>query len=173
MTPSIPHPSIRFHLAALALPFFIATSALAEPAPSCKPVVAALDKVFSIDHAETTVTNAQSAERLQVGGVAYLNVRGKWSRSPLTPTDSLQTIHTYQHDAKVYDCRALSDATVDGVPAQVYSIHIEHDDAISDVKLSLSKETGLPLSTVQDIRNDEGKRHTTTTFRYEGLKAPT
>jgi hypothetical protein len=158
---------------ALATALFGATApAIAEPAAACRPVLDGLAKYFTVDHAETWTTGNLTGERVQKDGVAYLQTRGKWTKSPITPQDSAQLIRQVANSARSYACTAQSDTTLDGTPAAVWKLHIDDFDSVSDIVLTVSKATGLPLLTVQDTENDESKRHTVTRFRYDDIKAP-
>jgi hypothetical protein len=168
------HPCASFlarALVAAALVGFVFPAA-AAPDPACKPILDGLVKYFTVDHAETWTTEKQSGERLQKSGVAYLKTRGKWTKSPITPEDSARLIRQVANSAKSYGCKAGSDTTIDGTPAAVWKLHIDDFDSVSDIVLTVSKATGLPLLTVQDTENDESKRHTVTRFRYDGIHAP-
>jgi len=65
-------------------------------------------------------------------------------------------------------CEAAGDEAVNGKPAAVYTAHIENQGEVSDNKLWVSKDTGLPLKT--EARMQEGT--ITQTFSYDGVVAP-
>ena len=149
-------------------------AAAAEISPACKPVLDAELRVTTTPHHTVSTESGRKTvgEAITADGVDYIKIRDKWMKSPLTPQDNVERQRQNIKDATSYTCTRLPDDSVDGVPAFVYKVHSETPDVGSaDAQIWLSKATGLPLRTEEDL--DTGvKRHISIKYDYANIKAP-
>jgi hypothetical protein len=148
---------------------------------ACKPLIDANTKEISSRHhayqTETDPSNgakAMTSETIYTGTQSFLLYKGKWMKSGMTPQDNIAQMQENLRNAKVYECRKLPDASVDGVATTVYSAHSENDMAKTDTQLWVDKSTGLILREETDIYADEGggKRHISMKFDYANVQSP-
>ncbi len=146
----------------------------------CQPTYDAMSKVMSTPtHIYTTMTGVRNnagkhtVEIIYVGGATYVNVGGKWSRSPMTPQQVTQK-EEENHKASKTTCQYLRDEVVDGEAAAVYSTHSERakPDVKSDGQIWISKSKGLPLKNEIDITSDGSTNHHSTRYEYANVQAP-
>jgi hypothetical protein len=151
-----------------------ATPAVAQILPVCKPVLDAEIKVATTPHhaVSTQTGSATPGETITVDGANYVKLRGTWRKSPMTPQENVEREQQNIKDAKVYSCTVLPADSVDGAPAVVYKVHSETPDVGSaDATIWLSKATGLPLRTEEDIDTGQ-KQHVSIKYDYANIKAP-
>ena len=151
-----------------------AAPAIAQISPVCKPVSEAGIKVTTTPHhAVSTESDSKTvSETITADGAIYVKIRDKWTRSRMTPQDSVAQEQENIKNVKVYTCTRLPDDSVDGVPAFVYKAHSETPDVgTSDAQIWLSKATGLPLRTEDDF-NTGTTRHISVKYDYANIKAP-
>ena len=147
-----------------------ATSAAAQVnSPACKVPSDAMTKVITIDHATSADMNGKSTKTITAGGVNYVQINGAWVKSQMNAQDSLKQVLENFKNATAYTCRQLADETVAGEAAGVYTIHEENPYTKGDSKLWISKKTGLPLKTEEDLA---GVGHIAVAYSYTNIKAP-
>lgn len=157
------------------LPFTICLLSLAAPAaaqvasPACKTPTDAITKVITIDHAASSDMNGKATKTITVGGVNYVEVNGRWTQSRMTAQDSLKQVQENLKNAKTYTCKQLADETVAGEAASVFTVHEENENVKADSKVWVSKKSGLPLKTEEDLA---GLGHIAVAYSYTGIKAP-
>lgn len=145
------------------------TPALAQTPAACKPVSAAMTKLLTTDHANVSTSRGITSQGITAGGVNYIQVRGVWRKSPMSPQDMLKQEEENIRNAKNYTCKALADEVVDGAPASVYTTHSESDAGVADAKVWISKSSGLPLKTEEDL---ETLGHVSIVYSYTNIHAP-
>ena len=122
----------------------------ATPAPdsACQAVIDASEKIFTMPlHFYFTRTGADgkttTMEDIFVDGVAYVPIRGKWLRMPVSSMDTKDLVQLSLEAAKKLSCHALRDESVNGESATVYSVHSEDNRGIHDALVWISKSKGL------------------------------
>lgn len=174
-------------IAAGALALLILTPLAVRPAraaavdPACKPVLDSMAKQYSTPvHLYTTEVAAfrggkpRSSEAIFAGGTIYVQVRGKWTRSPMSLEEMRRQREENIRNAKSMSCRYLRDEAVNGEAAAVYSSQSETEEAKSSSTLWVSKRTGLPLKNEIDIDTGgkEGKQHDSVRYDYSNVRPP-
>jgi len=112
---------------------------------SCKVVMQAANAMARVPH-HTYSTNTSGGKSVQSEAIAtpagvFIKVNGGWRKSPRTFEDEGRDT---AEGAKAYSgCRHLSEETIGGEPASVYS----ETNTISEIsgKVWISKTSGLPL----------------------------
>jgi hypothetical protein len=113
-------------------------------------------------------------ESIYAGGAIYIRIKGQWKRSPLTLQAMQKQQEENQRNAKSMTCRYLRDETVNGEAAAVYFSQGENEDSKSDSTLWVSKRTGLPLRSENDL--DTGSKtdrmHVAIRYEYGDVRPP-
>jgi hypothetical protein len=157
------------------LPLTLCLLCLAAPAaaqttsPVCKPVIDSMTRVITMDHATSSDIGGKTTKTITAGGVNYVQVSGSWRKSTLGPQDALQQVKDNLRNATAYRCTQLADDAVAGEAAAVYTVHEENPQTKADSKLWISKKTGLPLKSDEDLA---GVGHIATVYSYTDIKAP-
>jgi len=145
----------------------------------CKVVFDATDKVADTPHHIYSVrtgpgkeTTQQKNELIYAGGVIYVQVRGQWRKSPLTPTQQREQQQENRKNAKNISCHHLRDETVNGEPAAVYSAHAETEDTKSDAVVWISKSSGLLLRQDENLDSDGDKFQVSARYEYGNVTPP-
>lgn len=167
-------------LLAVLLPVLYAgTPALAEDA-ACKSLLDAVTKVITTPHhaysneiAAFRNNQPRSSEVINTGDATYVMTRGKWIRSPMTPTQMLKQQKENRSTAKPA-CRHIRDEAVNGEAAAVYSVHDDTEAGPIDSTIWISKSRGLPLRQEMDmdVGGSKGKVHKSTRYDYANVHAP-
>ena len=172
---------------AIAIALLILTPLAVRPAraaavdPACKPVLDSLAKQYSTSvHVYMTQVAAfrggkpQSSESIFAGGTIYIQVRGKWMRSPMSLEEMRQQREENLRNAKSMSCRYLRDEVVNGEAAAVYNSQSETEDVKSSSTLWVSKRTGLPLKNEIDLDTGGklGKEHNSIRYDYSNVRTP-
>lgn len=163
------------------MPLAVRPARAAAVDPACKPVLDSLAKQYSTPvHIYMTQVGElrggkpRSAESIFAGGTIYIQMRGKWMRSPMSLEEMRRQREENIRDAKSMSCRYLRDEAVDGEAAAVYSSQSETEDAKSSSTLWVSKRTGLPLKNEIDIDTGgtQGKEHSSVRYDYSNVRPP-
>ena len=142
----------------------------AELSGDCKPIFDAMEKTLLSNHTTTTTRGSETMRGVTVGGTAYLQIKGAWRKSPLTPQDNIVQSRANLKDAKEYSCKALPDAVVDGVPVATFATHtVGSEGDVIDSRIALAKSTGLAVSVENHIGSKVGYM---TRYGYTDVKAP-
>jgi hypothetical protein len=174
--------TIRTSLIAL----LISAAVAGQPArgavnPACNPAMDAMLKQISTPtHVYASQAlgphgKPRAMELIYADGVIYMQIGGAWKRSPLSVQDMRKQEEENRRNAKSMDCRYLRDETVNGEAAAVYHLQaVTEADTKSDSTLWISKRTGLPLKSENDIDiGDPGsKQHLSTRYEYTGVRPP-
>lgn len=147
-----------------------AVSLVGEP---CVIVDKATVAVNTVDHASVITTAMgggapRTGETRVVGGKSYVEVNGDWQVSKTSPAENAAMMAEERKSAKE-TCQALGDETVAGVSTAVFSAHVENDGSVSDNKIWIAKDSGLPVKTVSTL---EGNTVVTQMNTYSGVIAP-
>jgi hypothetical protein len=143
----------------------------------CRPVFDALDKVMSTStHIySTTKTGGKSvtSETIYVGESIFTLDKGKWNRSAVK-TDQLMKQEKDNRLKSSYVCGPLKDETVDGEKVAVYSTKTSTREVKTEGKLSISKDSGLPVRNEIDVDagTKGGKTHYSVRYEYKNVEAP-
>jgi hypothetical protein len=149
--------------------------------PACKPVLDANMKEISTPHHSYQTeknpakgTQTTTGELITTATESFLLYKGKWMKSPMTPQNNIAQMKENLRDTKVYECKKLPDASVNGVSTAVYSAHSENDMAKTDAQLWVAKSTGLILREEIDMDTGDagGKRHISLRFDYTNVQPP-
>jgi hypothetical protein len=159
------------------------TSSAAGPLDDsgCKAVFEASDKLLTTpNHMFMTHTSAAKAgkstnsEVVTVGGVRYIMVGGKWTRSSMSMQERKDQEEQNRKNAKTYSCHYVREESVSGEAAVVYSQHSEIEDAKSDALIWISKSKGSILRMEMDLdtSSELGKDHMSIRYDYSNVKPP-
>jgi hypothetical protein len=162
----------RLALAAVVLVAgLIAQARAAELAGDCKPVFAAMEKTLRANHTTTSVHGAETIRGVTVDGVAWVQIKGAWRKSPIGVQQNIDMTRENLKDAKAFTCKPLPDAVVDGTPVANYATHTVTDDGTQDTRIAIAKSTGLAVS-VENRNPGEPGSDLVTRYGYSGVKAP-
>jgi hypothetical protein len=170
----------RIRAGAIAL---LVSAAAGQPAramdATCKPVLDAMAKrIATPSHVYATEAGARGGkpeikESIYAGGAIYIQHKGKWVRSPISIQEMRKQEVENVRDAKAMTCRYLRDETVNGEAAAVYHSQAETAGAKSDATLWVSKRTGLPLRSENNIDTGDGdKMHMAIRYDYTDVRPP-
>lgn len=149
--------------------------------PACKPVLDAHTKEIGTPHhgyqTDTSPANPgkqRTSEIISTPTASYVLLDGKWTRVAITTQQNLAQMQENLRNAKVYQCRQLPDESVDGAAASVYTAHAENEFVKNDVKLWVTKSSGLIAREEIDMYSDDagGKRHISTRYDYRNVQPP-
>jgi len=166
------------------LAILLSAAAAGQPAravdATCKLVLDAMTKrIATPSHLYATESMAlrdskpKTSESIYAGGAIYIQVKGKWSRSPLSIEAMRKQEEENQRNVKSMTCRYLRDETVNGEAAAVYRSQAESEATKSDSTLWVSKRTGLPLRNESAIDIGGGdKVHLAIRYDYANVRPP-
>jgi len=145
----------------------------------CKVAFEANDKLITTPHhgftTRSAVSKADEPEPMEdtfVGGVYYIQYRGKWIKSPMTAEQRKQQQEENRKNAKNTSCRHLRDEPVNGEAAAVYKVHSETEDTKADSLIWISNSKGLILREEEDLDAGGDRMHMVTRFEYSNVTAP-
>jgi len=157
----------------------MARAAIPAPDGACQVLIDAFGKTLTLPvHSYFTHTGTDgkttTMEDIFVDGVAYVPVRGKWFRMPISSMDTKDLVQLSSKEAKNLSCHALRDESVNGESATVYSVHSEDDHGIHDGLVWISKSKGLFLREEADVQKpgQSGKAHASMRVDYNNVQAP-
>ncbi len=148
-----------------------AMAGAADLSSECRPVLAAMEKTLRTDHTTVSTNGRTTVNGVSVGGVSYLQVKGMWRKSPITPQQTIDMARENLRDAKSYTCKPLPDSVVDGVAAANFATHTVSDDAEVDTRIAIAKATGLAL-VVDNRQAADAAGDVVTHYGYTNVKAP-
>ncbi len=172
--------TIRAGLIALLLSAAAGQPARGAVDAACKPALDAILKQISTPtHIYATESSSrhggkpQTHESIYANGAIYVQVRGQWKRSPMSVQDMRKQQEENVRDTKSMACRYLRDETVQGETAAVYHSQGETGAGKSEATLWISKRTGLPLRSENDIdTGDKDKMHLEIRYEYSDVRPP-
>ena len=113
----------------------IASGARAQTIPpACRPLVDAARKQITTPRHAWITEAGRTTESISIGGATYLQVRGTWRRSPLGEKEALQQMQENLRTATAYSCQHVGTESVGGVPAAVYTSHVENQGVKADAR---------------------------------------
>jgi hypothetical protein len=145
---------------------------------ACKPVLDAHTKEISTPHhLNLTQTDPGKSpttlETITTATKTFMMLDGKWVGGESHPQDEIAQMQENLRNTKVYQCRELPDASIDGVATIVYFAHSENDIMKTDTKLWVEKSTGLIIHEEIDMYNDPSvRRHVVERFDYKNVQPP-
>src|SRR5689334_2997748 len=161
----------------------------AQPAPAgtCGAILAAGERRLAIPHhvytEQTQAGTTRAGEIISMPDAQYLLIQGQWMRSPLSLTldEALEEHRARFREARTYSCRKLRNESVNGELAEVYQLHSETDEGISDGQIWIAQKTGLPMKQEVDLQvligtvgtaGSTDKSHTSARFDYANVQKP-
>jgi hypothetical protein len=154
--------------------FGVSRPAAAQP-PACKPVNDAMLKVVTTPHHAVVITDqSERIELIVVDNTSYVQIKGTWSKSPMSLQVQLQQEQENIKNVKVYTCTPLRSETVNGIAAVAYKVHSETPDVgNSDGTVWIAPSLGLPVQSDEDVTPIMGsKMHNSVTWDYKDIRAP-
>ncbi|HEY6356623.1 MAG TPA: hypothetical protein VIX35_00180 [Vicinamibacterales bacterium] len=155
--------------------WLVAVPASAQTAAACQPVFDGMTKqAVTSNHTYVTMTggSTMTTESITASGVMYIQVNGKWMRSPTSPSDLQQQQQQNQKKMMTTSCQRLPDETVNGTGAMVFHVQNKGAASTSDGKVWLAKGTGLPIRGEEDVLRGSTKTHVSTRFEYTNVQPP-
>jgi hypothetical protein len=166
--------SKQFCTASLVLLFLFFLLGIASPdtSPTCKTVLDAVAKVQSTPHhIYQTAAGQPVRESIFADGVLYIQVKGKWQKSPMTMKEMQEQEAENIKNAKAYTCCYVKDETVGSEAAALYNFHqVIDENTKSDGQMWISKRRGLILKEEDDPDSGE-KRHLSIRYDYDNVHA--
>jgi hypothetical protein len=165
-------PMIRDHiLASLAAAIAIGALPSAQAADTCEALYqAGIKTVQTPHHVYTTPTThdgkAVAGEAIYAGGVEYVQLRGKWMRSPMTQQAMLEAA---QEKMKTHPdtCTLIGDQYIGGRAVTAYKVHDNEYGIDSEVRIL--KSSGLVQG--ESTRSPDGAVRETR-YEYGNVGAP-
>jgi hypothetical protein len=156
-----------------------ALGTIAQPAhaqkdmASCKVVFDASAKMFTTPSHQYMTMNfggkPTTSEAISTGKVLYVQVDGKWTRSPMTIQDNLARQQQNIRNATAYSCHKVRSESVNGVAATLYTEHEAAEGGASDSQIWIANGTGLP---VKIEAHYSGTNTMSSRIDYTNVKAP-
>lgn len=176
--------SIRSLAAAtLGLVLSLPLSALAAPDSACEPMFDAFTKLVRTPNhqymSQSSETDAlkhggkiRTSESISTSDSSYLKINDEWHKIPITAQDMLKQQDEARQNSK-QTCHFLNDDKSEGDTA-VYDSHSETGKGTADLKIWITKATGLPAREEidLDLGNEAGKTHSSVRFDYDNIEAP-
>ena len=155
--------------------FAAGSASLARAQDACKVVLDAGDKLTATPHHGFSTRTAagrssQTTEDISVDGAIYVQIHGKWRKSPLT-VKQLQE-QEQENRAQNTSCHYVRDEAVNGGAASVYKAHAETEGLKSDGLVWISKRNGLVLRQEEDLDMSGDKLHVSAHYQYGKVTAP-
>ncbi len=147
---------------------------LAARADDCTTVASAMIALAKVPYADTMAMTKpdKSVDRsasIITGTKMYVQVNGEaWQSMPYTAQDTIDQINKVVKEAK-QTCAKGGSESVGGVPASIFSAHVEHTGRASDNRIWISDKTGLPLKA--ETRLQDGTT-VSQSYRYDNIQPP-
>lgn len=154
-------------LVALALAVTPVPALAQRISPGCQPLVDATRKQIMTPHHAWVTQGGRTTESISAGGATYIQVRGTWKRSPMGPQQALDQMQENLRTATAYTCQRVGSESVGGVPAAVYTSHVENQGVKADARTWIAAATGLILRQEEDMGTDDGTGTTHMSVRWE------
>jgi hypothetical protein len=164
-------------VASLPLPAVAATD------PACEPMFDAFTKLLQTPNhqymSQSSETEAlkhggkiRTSESISTSDSSYLKINDEWHKIPITAQDLLKQQEEARRNSKE-TCHFLNDDQTEG-DAAVYDSHSETNLGKSDLKIWITKATGLPAREEidLDLGGEAGKTHSSVRFDYDQVEAP-
>lgn len=135
--------------------------------PACQPLVDAAKQQIMTPHHAWVTQGGRTTESIAIGGATYIQVHGTWKRSPMGAKEALDQMQENLRTATAYSCQHLGNESVGGVPAAVYTSHVENQGVKADAKTWIATATGLILRQEEDMGTDDGTGTTHMSIRWD------
>jgi len=145
----------------------------------CKAVMDAVIKQAGVPvHQKVTIESGQApgrrieSEVIRIGDALYMQMRGRWMKRPYDPAkasaDAQEAMRKSDHT-----CSLVRREAIDGQPADLYKVHTEGAEGVSDGEVWISVASGLPLRqrTEMSAQGLPKSRHEVV-FDYANVKPP-
>ena len=163
---------MRIPLFGLAFALAFAMTATAQPSPVCKPVIDATHKQSTTpSHVVIVQSGHANAEVIYLPDATYMKFPQGWMKTG--PGFKDDPPDQKDNPDKVYECRRLPHAVVDGVAAIVFAVHTVSDTSASEGTIWIAKASGLPIKSEGDTTSGGRKVHVSSTWTYDNIRAPT
>jgi hypothetical protein len=175
----------RAHLA-LILFLAAAPAGLLLPAPpaaagdaDCKAVIDAVIKQAGVPvHQKVTIESAQApgrkieSEVIRIGDALYMQMRGHWMKRPYDAAKAMADAQEAMRKSS-HTCSLVRREAIDGQAADLYKVHTEGPEGVTDGEVWISAASGLPLRqrTEMSAQGLSKSRHEVV-FDYANVKAP-
>ncbi|MGH7648633.1 MAG: hypothetical protein ACREND_10975 [Gemmatimonadaceae bacterium] len=140
---------------------------------SCKVVFDASAKMFTTPSHQYMTMNLggkpTTSEAISTGKALYVQVDGKWTRSPMTIQDNLARQQQNIRNATAYSCHKVRSESVNGVAATLYTEHEATEAGASDSRIWIANGSGLPLKIEAHY---SGTNMMSSRIDYANVKAP-
>jgi hypothetical protein len=149
--------------------------------PACRPLIDAERKqIMTPNHSYWTERTghpgdpATTLEAISVGGTIYLQIHGRWTRSPSGPKEALQRLDDNLRSATELTCQRVGEESVNGTPAVVYTSHAVNEGVKGDARTWIGISSGLILRQESDMADEDGsiRQHLSMRWEYDGVRAP-
>ena len=146
----------------------------AQPSAACKPVIDAMHKQWTTPNHVIIVQSGrpEPMEAITIGDTIYVKLKDSWMKSPESAADSRQDEEAKIKNARVYTCRSLPGASVNGMPADVFGVHLEDASGTSEARFWIARATGLPIKSESDATVAGDTSHFSSTWDYANIHAP-
>ena len=166
----------RYHIAFALLVSWCGSVPALHAQDDCKKVFDAGERLTTTPHhaylIQVNGKKQESREEISVDGAIFVQLNGKWKKSPLTVQDRLKQQQENRTTAKNTSCRHLRDEAVNGEAAEVYSAHAENESIKSDSLVWISKSKNRILRQEEDIDETDTKFHESVRYEYINVAAP-
>jgi len=151
---------------------------------SCKSLGESLTRNVSVPyHAYVTTTagynggKSRQSEIISTGSVIYVNVNGKWRRSPVDPREMAETQRQAADSiSMLYSCTRTGSETVNGTATQRYHIEKKKPEADDTSKQDIWVDSkGMIRQVVRDADvggGAAGRSHSVMRYEYTNVSAP-
>ena len=132
---------------------------------------------YIIDSAQTDARlhggHPSVSESIWTGTVDYVQVRGKWRKSPVDVAEMRKSLKDASTKVKA-TCSHLRDERVNGEPAAVWRIHSVTEVGTSDTDVWISRNSGMLLKSDShmDVGGTLGKSHIVSRYDYTNVRPP-
>ena len=142
----------------------------------CKTVLDAGERLTTTPHhayvTRVSGNKQELREDISVDGAIYVQINGKWKKSPLTVQARLKQQQENRASAKNTSCHHVRAEAVNGEPADVYSVHGVNEGITSDSMVWISKGKNQILRQEEDIDETDTKFHESVRYEYTNVAAP-
>jgi len=146
---------------------------------ACQAVLDAVIKQATIPvHQKISIESASmpgkalQSEMIRTGDTLYMQIRGQWTSRPYDAQKAVNDARQAMQKAE-HNCTRVRSETVDGQPADLYSVEAKTASGGTDSQIWISPASGLPLRqhTVM-LGQGSAKAQHDVHFHYADVRAP-
>ncbi|MGZ5908379.1 MAG: hypothetical protein ACXWLB_00815 [Reyranella sp.] len=146
---------------------------------ACQAVLDAVIKQATIPvHQKVSIESASmpgktlQSEMIRTGDTLYMQIRGQWTSRPYDGQKAVNDARQAMQKAE-HNCTRVRSETVDGQPADLYSVEAKTASGGTDSQIWISPASGLPLRqhTVM-LEQGSAKAQHDVRFDYANVRAP-